>query len=102
MTRKILIRRIFISFALVLAAPSNVLAELTDEEQYALSLGMTAGSLKTVCVMYEGAMLTKEETSLYIQGFLESVQSKERGVSLAGAQKGYEVSKKQHPTCPIP
>lgn len=102
MSIKFAIQRAIMAFILLAAAPSNVLAELSDEQQFALSVGMTAGSLKTVCALYEGGILTEEETSLYIQGFLESVEAKEQGASLAGSLKGYEVSKNQHPNCPIP
>ena len=102
MSAKFAIQRKILTLILLLASPSNVKAELSEEQQFALSLGMTAGSLKTVCVLYEGGLLTQKETSLYVQGFLESVQAREKGVRLAGALKGYEVSKNQHPDCPIP
>ena len=78
------------------------MAQLSEEQEYALSVGLTAGSLKTVCVFQEEGLLSKQQAKDYAIGYLESINEKEKGASLAGAMKGYELAKKQHPNCPLP
>ena len=83
-------------------APSIALAQLSEEQEYALSVGLTAGSLKTVCVFHEEGVLSKQQAQDYAIGYLESIQEREKGASLAGAMRGYETAKRQHPNCPLP
>ena len=83
-------------------APSIALAQLSEEQEYALSVGLTAGSLKTVCVFQEEGLLSKQQAKNYAIGYLESIKEKEKGASLAGSMKGYETAKRQHPNCPLP
>ena len=87
---------------LVFSSASAALAQLSEEQQYALSVGLTAGSLKTVCGFFEEGVLTEQQTRGYIMGYMESIQKKEKGAALAGSMKGYATSKSQHPSCPIP
>ena len=81
---------------------STASAQLSEAETFALNVGLTAGSLKTVCVMLGKEILSREEVRLYGIGYIESIRKIETGVSLAGNLKGLEVSKRQHPDCPLP
>ena len=82
--------------------PSIAVAQLSEEQEYTLSLGLTAGSLKTVCVFHQEGVLSEQQTKDYAIGYLESIKDREKGASLAGAMRGYETAKKQHPSCPLP
>lgn len=82
--------------------PSIAVAQLSEEQEYALGVGLTAGSLKTVCVFNEKGVLSEQQTKDYAIGYLESIKEREKGASLAGAMRGYETAKRQHPNCPLP
>ena len=95
-------KTLLFSSLLVLYSASAALAELSEEQQYALSVGLTAGSLKTVCVFFEEGKLSEQNVRNYIYGYMESIRERETGAALAGSMKGYETSKNQHPSCPFP
>ena len=98
----VVIKRILASLFLLSAIPPASFAQLTDGELFGLNVGLTAGSLKTVCVLYETGTLTREETRLYAIGYMISIRERETGVALAGNLKGLQTSKNQHPNCPLP
>ena len=76
--------------------------ELTQEQLFFWNASFTAGSLKTVCILYEGGMLTREVVRLYSLGYMEDIMKTETGAPLAGSLKGLEKSKNDHPDCPLP
>ena len=75
---------------------------MTEEQIYLMNASFSVGSLKTVCILYEEGVLTREEVSLYSAGYIDSIRQKETGASLAGTLKGLDKSKEDHPDCPLP
>ena len=82
--------------------PSASFAQMTEEQIYLMNASFSVGSLKTVCILYEEGVLTREEVSLYSAGYIDSIRQKETGASLAGSLKGLDKSKEDHPDCPLP
>ena len=83
--------------------PSASLAqELTQEQLYYMNASFAAGSLKTVCILYEGGVLTREVARLFSLGFMENIMETETGAPFAGSLKGLDRSKNDHPGCPLP
>ena len=76
--------------------------ELTQEQLFFWNASFTAGSLKTVCILYEGGMLTSEVVRHFSLGYMEDIMKTETGAPLAGSLKGLEKSKNDHPDCPLP
>ena len=76
--------------------------ELTQEQLFLMNASFTVGSLKTVCILYEEEVLTREEVRLYSLGYMENIKETETGASLAGSLKGLDKSKNDHPDCPLP
>ena len=93
---------LFFASLLVLTSASGALAQLSEKEQFALSVGLTAGSLGTVCAFFESGLLNEEFVRDYIYGYMQNIQNEEKGATLAGSMQGYRTAKNQHPSCPIP
>ncbi len=93
---------LLIAASLLLAMPSTVSAQPSDEEIFAVNLGMTAGTFSTACIMLREGWISRDLVKNYGIGYMESVRKDFTGHSLAGSLKGLEISKENHPNCPIP
>ena len=76
--------------------------DLTQEQLFLMNASFAAGSLKTVCILYEEGVLTRDVVRLYSLGYMEDIMKTETGAPLAGSLKGLEKSKNDHPDCPLP
>ena len=98
-----MIKQILASVFLLSLLPSASFAEeLTPEHLYYWNASFTAGSLKTLCILYEEGLLAREVARLFSLGFMEDIMETETGAPLAGSLKGLERSKNDHPSCPLP
>ena len=76
--------------------------QFSEEQKYALELGFNFGVLKTICGMFELGVITEQEVKDFEIGYSDSIKEREKGASLDGAMRGYEMAIRQHPNCPLP
>ena len=76
--------------------------QFSEEQKYALELGFNFGVLKTICGMFELGVLSEQEVKDFEIGYSDSIKEREKGASLDGAMRGYEMAVRPYPNCPLP